>query len=195
MPYQTNAYLDRTQVSDGSMSIWIRMLNLGEYATSAAHFAIYANAYRSGGPWQYTIGADSGQEDFFNVGSGKYDFTVIGPNRFLRSFTGDASKVAQGKHVSVKFTFEIHSSSGKLAVIFNMKNHGTQNVVFRIKSNQYRTWDKTYSVAVASQETEFFNAVSYNAGWYDFTITVDNDATWSERFTGHIEYGQSSTTG
>ncbi|MCD9145863.1 phosphocholine-specific phospholipase C [Streptomyces albireticuli] len=195
LPYQTNAYLDRTEVSDGSTSIWIRMLNLGEYATSAAHFATYANAYRSGGPWQYTIGADSEQEDFFNVGSGKYDFTVIGPNRFLRRFTGDASKISQGKHVSVKCTFEMHSSTGKLAVFFNMKNHGTQRVVFRIKSNQYRTWDKTYSVAAASQETEFFNAVAYNAGWYDFTIAVDNDSTWTERFAGHIEYGQSSTTG
>ncbi|MER5711643.1 phospholipase domain-containing protein [Streptomyces sp. NPDC002122] len=50
-------------------------------------------------------------------------------------------------------------------------------------------------MAAGGTTTEFFNAVAYHQGWYDFTITVDNDSTWSERFAGHIEYGDTSVTG
>lgn len=199
LPYQSNAHLDRVEVGGGTTLIWVALQNQGIHATSAAHFSVYANAYRTGGPWQYTVDPDSGTEDFFNVGSGygngAYDFTVTGPNRFLRRFTGDASGIALGRHVTVKSTFEVHPSTGKLAVVFSMKNHGTQGVTFRIRSNQYRTWDSTYSVAAGGTTTEFFNAVAYQQGWYDFTITVDNDTAWSERFAGHIEYGATSITG
>ncbi|MFV0126391.1 phosphocholine-specific phospholipase C [Streptomyces sp. HMX112] len=199
LPYQTNAYLDRVEVNGSTTKIWIPLQNLGVHATSAAHFTAYANAYRTGGPWQYTVGPNVGTEDFFNVGSGygngKYDFTVTGPNRFLRRFRGDSSKIAQGHHVTVRSAFEVHPSTGKLAILFSMKNHGTQGVNFRIQSNQYRTWDSTYSVAVGGTTTEYFNAVAFQKGWYDFTITVDNDASWSERFAGHIEYGAASITG
>lgn len=199
LPYQTNAYLDRVEVSGSTMKIWIPLQNQGTHATDAAHFAAYANAYRSGGPWQYTVDADSETEDYFNVGggygNGTYDFTVVGPNRFLRRFKGDAARIASGRHVSVKPTFEVHPSTGKLALIFTMSNHGTQDVIFRIVSNQYRTWDDTYAVAAGGQGSDFFNAVAYNQGWYDFTITVNNDTSWSQRFAGHIEYGATSTTG
>jgi phospholipase C len=37
--------------------------------------------------------------------------------------------------------------------------------------------------------------VAYQDGWYDFTITVDSDASWSRRFTGHIETGTASVSG
>lgn len=43
--------------------------------------------------------------------------------------------------------------------------------------------------------TDGEDAVAYHQGWYDFTITVDNDSSWSERFVGHIEYGATSVTG
>jgi phospholipase C len=32
-------------------------------------------------------------------------------------------------------------------------------------------------------------------GWYDFTVTADADATWSRRYTGHIETGAASVSG
>ncbi|MEW1905157.1 phosphocholine-specific phospholipase C [Streptomyces sp. NPDC086147] len=199
LPYQTNAYLDRVEVGGTTMKTWIALQNQGTHATDAAHFAVYANAYRTGGPWQYTVDAQAATEDYFNVGSGygngTYDFSVVGPNRFLRRFKGDASGIARGQHVSVKPAFEVHPSTGKLAIVFTLRNHGTQGVTFRIVSNQYRTWDDTYAVAAGGQGSEFFNAVRYQNGWYDFTITVNNDPSWSQRFAGHIEYGTTSTTG
>ena len=32
-------------------------------------------------------------------------------------------------------------------------------------------------------------------GWYDVTVTADIDASWSQRFIGHIETGDHSITG
>lgn len=84
------------------------MANQGVQATESVHFSVYAGACRSGGPWQYTVGPcnsathTDGQvvEDYLNVGSGYgnglHDLTVVGPDRFLRRFTGNAHGPAEG---------------------------------------------------------------------------------------------------
>ncbi|WP_285498872.1 phosphocholine-specific phospholipase C [Actinokineospora sp. NBRC 105648] len=188
LPYQPRADLDRIEYGSGGVAkVWVRMTNDG---TAATHFAAYANAYRSGGPWQYTVDPRTSQDDFFNCGSGygdgKYDLTVIGPNRFLRRFTGDTTK--PGAKVAVDCLAGTSFS-------FAMTNSGTAPVVFTIKSTNYRTdgpW--TYTVAAGQTTTDPFNVAARN-GWYDFTVTVNSDPTWSQRFTGHVESGGPSVTG
>jgi phospholipase C len=32
-------------------------------------------------------------------------------------------------------------------------------------------------------------------GWYDLSVTVSGDASWSRRYTGHLEDGGNSITG
>jgi hypothetical protein len=34
-----------------------------------------------------------------------------------------------------------------------------------------------------------------SGGWYDLTVTASTDASWSQRFVGHLENGQPSITG
>jgi phospholipase C len=34
-----------------------------------------------------------------------------------------------------------------------------------------------------------------SGGWYDLTVTASTDASWSQRFVGHLENGQPSVTG
>ncbi|PYC64807.1 phospholipase C, phosphocholine-specific, partial [Streptomyces tateyamensis] len=93
LPYQPNANLDHLEFATGGVTkVWLAMDNTAGTGTTSAHFAAYANAYRSGGPWQYTVAPGSATSDFFNCatnyGAGKYDLTIVGPNRFLRRFTG-----------------------------------------------------------------------------------------------------------
>jgi hypothetical protein len=40
-----------------------------------------------------------------------------------------------------------------------------------------------------------FPTSSTASGWYDVTVTVSSDNSWSQRFTGHLENGQPSVTG
>ncbi|WP_030275789.1 phosphocholine-specific phospholipase C [Streptomyces sp. NRRL B-24484] len=197
LPYQPNANLDHLEFgSGGVMKVWIAMANPG--AAGAAHFAAYANAYRSGGPWQYTVDGGGSTSDFFNCGTGfgggPYDLGVVGPNRFLRRFKGDATK--PGKLVSVTASYANAPTTGKLALWFAFANTGTAAVTFTVTSTNYRTdgpW--TYTVPAGGTASDFFNAVAYNNGWYDFTVTVDSDPTWSQRFTGHLETGAASVSG
>ncbi|WP_344465282.1 phosphocholine-specific phospholipase C [Kitasatospora kazusensis] len=199
LPYQPNANLDHLEFgSGGVMKVWLKMANTGATGTSSAHFAAYANAYRSGGPWQYTVDPGGSTSDFFNCGTnygnGAYDLSVTGPNRFLRRFKGDATK--PGKLVSATASYAVEPGTGQLAVYFALANTGTSQVTFTITSNNYRTdgpWK--YTVPAGGGTSDFFNAVAYNNGWYDFTVTVDSDSTWSQRFSGHLETGSASVSG
>ncbi|MEV6510057.1 phosphocholine-specific phospholipase C [Streptomyces sp. NPDC051642] len=199
LPYQPNGYLDHLEFgASGKILAWFAMTNQGGAAKSAAHLSIHPNAYRDTTPWQYTIDPGGTASDYFNIGtgygSGKYDITMVGPNRFLRRFQGDATKA--GKSVEVTTRYAVESGTGKLAVYFKMANSSAGPVKFTITSNQYRSdgpW--TYTVSAGASTEDFFNAVAYQGGWYDFTVTVDSDATWSRRFTGHLESGTASVSG
>ncbi|MFI1519303.1 phosphocholine-specific phospholipase C [Kitasatospora cineracea] len=196
LPYQPVANLDRLEFgSGGVIKVWIAMSNQG---SASSHFAAYANAYRSGGPWPYTVDPAGSTSDFFNCGTGygagKYDLTVIGPNRFLRRFTGDAT--AAGKNAAATATYAPAPDTGKLALWFELANTGSTAVTFTVTSNAYRSdgpW--TYQVAAGASTRDYFNAVAYTNGWYDFTVTVSGDAGWSQRFTGHLETGAPSISG
>jgi len=201
LPYQPNGSVDRLEFdANNQILLWIDMWNQGAAATSAAHFAIYANQYRSNGPWQYTVPAGGTASDYFNIGSGygngAYDLTLIGPNRFLRHFAGNATTV--GANLEVKSSYAVEPGSGDLAVYFTMTNAAAsgKTAVFTITSTNYRTdgpW--TYTVPAGGSTSDFFNAVAYDNGWYDFTVTNSLDSSWSRRFTGHLETGAPSITG
>ena len=204
LPYQPNAWVDHIEYdAGGQILVWLQMANQGPQARSAAHFAAYANAYRSGGPWQYTVapysnGTDGSVKDFFNVGTnfgnGQYDLTVVGPNRFLRRFAGNAN--GSGATAEASTYYAPAPNTGRQAVWFKMTNTGSSAVTFTITSTNYRTdgpW--TYQVAAGATVSDYFNAVAYNGGWYDFTVTVSSDSAWIRRATGHIETGAASVTG
>ncbi|WP_225825396.1 phosphocholine-specific phospholipase C [Streptomyces naphthomycinicus] len=199
LPYQPNGYLDRLEFGTaGRILARFAMANQGGPATRAAHFSLHPNAYRDTTPWQYTVDAGGTASDSFNIGTGygggRYDFTMVGPNRFLRRFQGDATKA--GKTAEVSSRYAVEPGTGKLAVYFKMTNAGSSAVRFTITSTRYRgdgPW--TYTVAAGASTEDFFNAVAYQNGWYDFTVTVDSDATWSRRFTGHLETGAAGVSG
>lgn len=199
LPYQPNGYLDHLEFgASGKILAWFAMTNQGGAAKSAAHLSIHPNAYRDTTPWQYTVDPGGTASDYFNIGtgygSGKYDITMVGPNRFLRRFQGDATKA--GKSVEASTRYAVEPGTGKLAVYFKLANSSAASVKFTITSNHYRgdgPW--AYTVAAGASTEDFFNAVAYQGGWYDFTVTVDSDATWSRRFTGHLESGTASVSG
>jgi phospholipase C len=197
LPHQTDASISSWSYgSGGSIQLNITMSNDGPLATKAAHFAVYANAFRSGGPWQYTVASST--TDFFNCGSnfgnGRYDFTVVGPNRFLRRVQGNATSAS--KNVETRSRIAVTASTGKLALWLDFANGSGSPVTFTVTSNNYRSdgpW--TYTVAAGQTVSDYFNAVAYTNGWYDFTVAVTAEGTWSRRFAGHIETGSPSITG
>jgi phospholipase C len=207
LPYQPDGYVSSIQHgSNGQILLWIKMANEGVRATSAVTFSIYANAYRTGGPWQYTVApynaatqTNGTTSDYFNIGSGygsgQYDLTLVGPNRFQRHFVGNATTA--GQYTEVTCYYAPAPNTGLEAIWFTMTNtSATTAATFTITSTNYRTdgpW--TYQVPAGGSVSDYFNAVAYDNGWYDFTVTVSTDSAWSRRFTGHIETGGASVTG
>ena len=108
----------------------------------------------------------------------------------------NAAWKAAGKACEVVPSYAAAPDTGKQAVWFRMTNTSAAAVTFTIEANQYRTdgpW--TYTVPAGGSTDDFFNAVAYSSGWYDFTVTIGSDASWSRRFTGHLETGAASVSG
>ncbi|WP_034088044.1 phosphocholine-specific phospholipase C [Streptacidiphilus albus] len=206
LPYQPNAWVDHIEYdANNATLLWLDLANQGPQATAHAHYSVYSNAGNTGGPWQYTVapynaatGTDGSTSASFSIGAnngnGAYDLTVLGPNRFLRHFAGNATTA--GSTAEAVTYYATAPNTGAEAVWFTMKNTGTSAVTFTITSNNYRTdgpW--TYNVAAGASVSDYFNAVTIANGWYDFTVTVSSDSSWSRRATGHIETGAVSVTG
>lgn len=177
LPYQPNAI---SATDCGASRFWITMTNAG---VSSVHFAIYPNAYRTDGPWQYDVGAGSVVSDSFSVVSsgGQYDLTCYGPNGFQRRFAGNIN--SNCSQIEVVSSIETNLGGVTLA----LQNLTTSNVVYTV-TNGYPTggpW--TYSVPATSTVTDTFPAVANNYGWYDLTATSSSDPLFLRRFAGHIE--------
>ncbi|MFJ4438162.1 phosphocholine-specific phospholipase C [Streptomyces sp. NPDC088923] len=194
LPYQPTADLIAFTTSGSTVKANIKMSNGG---TATCHFAAYTNGtQRSGGPWQYTVGAGGDTTDFYHCGpgfgDGVYDLTVVGPNRFMRRFKGNATKA--GKDLLVAAS--VVTASGALKLRFTLTNGTAAAVTFTIKANAYRTggpW--TYTVPAGKTVTDDFSPLTYGSGWYDHTVTASPDTTWSQRFVGHLETGRPSISG
>ncbi|MGW2377584.1 phosphocholine-specific phospholipase C [Kitasatospora sp. NPDC001683] len=205
LPYQPNAWVDRIEHdAAGRIRLWIDLANQGPQATAWAHYSVHANAHRGGGPWQYTVapydaatGTDGSARDSFDIGAGhgdgQYDLTVLGPNRTLRRFAGNATTA--GGTAEATTSYATAPDTGDPAVWFTMTNTGTSTVTFTITAGNYRTGTWTYQVAPGTTVQDYFNAVTVAQGWYDFTVTVSSDPAWIRRAAGHIETGAPSVTG
>lgn len=54
---------------------------------------------------------------------------------------------------------------------------------------------ESYCVPAGRRAACRLDPLTTAGGWYDLTLTIDVDGSWSQRFTGHLESGQPSVTG
>jgi len=190
LPYQPNG---TSSVDKANGILWITMTNTG---SQAVHHSIYANNYRSDGPWQYDVVAKGSVKDYFHVqtyGGGSYDLSLYGPNGFMRRFVGNINTAGGQLEVSSSYSF---ATAGHAQLLLTMVNNTAASVTFTVKSNGYRSdgpW--TYVVAAGATVSDFWNVQLYTDGWYDMTATVNVDGSFSRHFVGHVELGGPSVTG
>ncbi|MEU8948399.1 phosphocholine-specific phospholipase C [Streptomyces sp. NPDC048489] len=203
LPYQPNANL--TGFAGGAAKL--EFGNEAPFATKAAHFAVYDNTltavptlaqYPAAFPGQYTVAAKHTATGTGPVGAGAsdtaYDLTVTGPNRFLRRFAGDTA--AAGKDLVVEAAYYEGKADGHPKLRLTLRNNGKKAVTFTVRHNHYISGAPHRAhIAPHRKETWTVDAVKLGGGWYDVTVTVDSDSSWSQRFTGHLETGKPSITG
>ncbi|MEV5744159.1 phosphocholine-specific phospholipase C [Microbispora rosea] len=202
LPYQPNANLTGFTGAVANLTF----SNDAPFVTKASHFAVYNNRaglptlaqYPAAFPGQYTVAAKSTMSGTGAVGSSAddtaYDITVTGPNRFLRRFVGDVATA--GKDLVVEADYYDGKSTKNPKLKLWLHNNGDTRVTFTITHNNYNSGKpQTVKVNAHGKEAWTVNPVKESDGWYDVTVTADNDEGWSQRFVGHLETGEASITG
>ena len=196
LPYQPNANLGAISSGQAGLSF----SNSGPHVSRASHFSVYDNraaggdltAYPAATPGQYTVAAGGSASASAPV-SGRYDLTVVGPNRFLRHFTGDTTRTGATAQVTASYQ---HGPGRDPVLALELANGGSHVVTFTVTPNHYaRHGGRSYRVAAHGHASYLADPLATSDGWYDVTVTVSGDSSWSRRYVGHLENGQPSTTG
>jgi phospholipase C len=176
LPYR----LEVSGAVDGS-ELALRFVNSGR---AAAVFQV-----RSAGsltaPWSYTVGAKAEVSDklgFAVAEPGKYDFSVYGPNGFLRTFKGN---IATGNGLEISAGFD----AGRGTATLSIRNRGNAAASVTIV-NGY-TKETIAQSLKAGGELEKSWSLERWFGWYDLTVST---AGFERQFAGHVEDGKDSRT-
>ena len=157
-----------------------------------AAFIVYT-AGSTDAPRTYTVEAGKRLSDKLAVGAGgAYDFTVHGPNGFLRRFVGKLTLSGllrpHGRALEVKEGYDVANGNLQLRLI----NHGRTPTVFTIKS-AYTGESVQREVRGGDDATVYLDLRGQHA-WYDLTVTTSTDAGFERRLAGHVETGRPSAS-
>ncbi len=137
------------------------------------------------GPWTYTVGAGDDLSDAF-AAAGAYDYSVYGPNGFLRRFAGGVGI----QHVDLTVQTIYDRQSGGITLV--LQNAGPHAVQVRI-ADAYS--QHTTTRAIQGRDTfTFSSGLDKSSGWYDFLISTDANPSFARQLAGHVETGRDSLT-
>jgi len=179
LPY--NLAVDgRVDAGKGSLS-----LEFANHGRTGASWLV-TSAVHPGGPWSYTVDAGRQLSADWDVAAdpkGAYDFTVHGPNGFLRGLKGDLAHA--GPEVSA-----VHSGSAA-EIRLVLSNHGTGTVQLTLSDAYGNTRPQTFRLRPGAG-TEHVLELGHSHGWYDLTIVSAQDGGFLRRLAGHVETGRPS---
>ncbi len=181
IPYTLHA---RGAVQPADGSFWIEMRNTGQ---AGAVFQV-----RSGNaahvPRSYTVEPHKLLIDTWRIGAigaSEYDLSLYGPNGFFRGFKGTVS----GSH---RANLDIHAAYEEEtgAIRLDISNRGSHNVRVGVV-NGYRSRGMNSVLGPGDTDSKSWS-LKATGGWYDLTITVENDPHFEYRLAGHMENGEDS---
>jgi phospholipase C len=195
LPYQPNANLVGFGAGGEAK---LSFTNSGPHVRKAGHFSVYDNTapartladYPAHLPGQYTVQPGQSLTGSLPV-SGEYDLTIVGPNRFLRHFTGDLAAAGRAAQVEASYRGAVRPQ-----LALELTNDGDTAVTFTVAPSNYgRDRPRTYRVPPRGRALHVADPLASSGGWYDLSVTLAGDASWSRRYVGHLEDGTDSITG
>jgi phospholipase C len=151
--------------------------------------AIYPYAGEFAVPRHLDVPANGATE--VTIDAARHRLAVVGPNGFLRTFAGDAN----GAAAQASILSEIAPQAHELRLTLSNANADT-SVTFVLTSDVSRDGTpgagQTMAVGPGTQLVATWPA---DNGWYDLTITMQEDGSFSQRLAGHIEDGKPSVSG
>ncbi|QCP48007.1 phospholipase C, phosphocholine-specific [Trinickia violacea] len=188
LPYELHV---NAHVKAEENTLNLSLANTGEHG---AHFYVYSTN-RTDGPWRYTVEAHKSLHDTFDLSatSGVYEFTVYGPNGFVRQFAGTTAASTQGgahAHVAnpeVEAGYDVANGNLYLKIV----NHGKAAIELTAVDNAYGAQTRSFKLG-AHDEVEARWELRSSHHWYDLTISDGTGGTFLRRLAGHIETGRPS---
>jgi phospholipase C len=143
--------------------------------------------------WDYSIAAGDSVQDEWSIGdfeTGRYHLRVYAPNGFYREFTGGANNPL----VKIVCHYQQNGKSASTGnVIATITNTDTQSHTITLTDNSYKNARQTKTIG-AGASTDMLLNLARSHHWYDFSITVQGNDTFEERYAGHVETGAVSKT-
>ncbi|WP_441247751.1 phosphocholine-specific phospholipase C [Kitasatospora sp. McL0602] len=176
----------------GSVTAGSFGLTFASNGSAGAHFYVYANAFRTDGPWRYTVESGKTLGDTWQGGTptGAYDLTAIGPNGFVRRFTGNRVTATTSGNANPEVTLRHDPAANR--VWLDMRNTGTAACTLTVRPNNRGDGPWTYPLAPGGTASDYFSTAYGLGGWYDLTATADTRDGFLRRFAGHLENGSES---
>jgi phospholipase C len=163
----------------------LRLANMG---TTGVAFIAYRDPMSSAQePYHYTVEAGKSllAKPPMSVGDkGVYDWSVFGPNGFMREFRGDVNAMVQSGQAPEVVTSQ-HALRGNLLI--KLDNRASLSAcIFQLTDNAYDENEPLQiRVDAGSERTIEWQS---SAGWYDASIRVAGDATYFRRVAGCVQH-------
>jgi len=175
------------EASQGKVAM--RFINTG---CAGAVFLVYT-ANSADAPRTYTVEGGKRLEDKLPLNAdGSYDFTVHGPNGFLRRYAGKPVETnwwSGPRQARPEVVEGYDVANGNLEL--RLENSGTASCHFTIV-NAYDPNETITHAVRAGSTREIYLDLRNAFGWYDLNITIDTDSSFARRLGGHVETGYSS---
>jgi phospholipase C len=144
--------------------------------------ALYPSDPAVGGPWFYAVEAGKILQDRLPSTATGYDFTLHGPNGFLRRFRGGRTEVVQ-------VTQHADSTAENLLVVLH--NHGAAPVTVFTANAYVGGARRTLTLAPGATVADSW-PIAGSDHWYDVSVVLGEDPHFLRRLAGHIETGRPS---
>jgi phospholipase C len=154
------------------------VLTFDNRGAAGAAFNLYA---QGADPRFYTVEAGKQLTDTLPIATAGYDFSVFGPNGFLRRFRGGgAGATAQ---------VEARHDAKNVSLLLTMRNPGDKAAVLTVMRGDHRGGSpRRYRLAPGATVKDGWR-LDTTAPWYDLVVASDADKAFLRQFAGHLETG------
>jgi phospholipase C len=149
------------------------------WGAASVHFGVYANAYRTDGPWPFDVNTTNSASILFST-SGLYDFSAYGPNGFQRRFAGSITADFQ----KIEAISILNPVNGGIKI--ELDNATASTVTFSVTNGYAANGSAIYPVPAHTTNVLSVGSETNN-GFYDITVNASADSLFLRRFLGRVE--------
>ena len=146
--------------------------------------------------WHYAVTAGDTLTEKFPVDAfknGNYHLRIYGPNGFFREFSGNA----KDPQLMIECEYQrSRLSANKLTGNIELKvrnSHNNHAYTLEITDHAYKNNPVSKKIGPAAEETIVLN-LGKSFGWYDFSVGIKENPSFTKRYAGHVETGKESVS-